>query len=102
MSPLFLYLFIYWSCKIAALMLCYHSIATCTCKGDISALFPLDSRGWFLNLLYMLLLYRLLFAALAACPITLHSVLLYRGYWKLSTGLSSLLLCYFQSLNCSF
>ena len=37
MHHLFIYLFICWSCRMAALRLCYHSIAPCTCEDDISA-----------------------------------------------------------------
>ena len=37
MHHLFIYLFICRSCRMAALMLCYHSIVLCTCKDDISA-----------------------------------------------------------------
>ena len=35
----FIHLFVYicWSSRTVALMLCYHSIAPSTCKGDISA-----------------------------------------------------------------
>ena len=34
---LFIYLFICWSSKVGVYLLCYHSIAPCTSKGDISA-----------------------------------------------------------------
>ena len=37
MRYLFIYLFICLSCKMTALMLCYHFIAPCIFKGDISA-----------------------------------------------------------------
>ena len=32
-----IYLFTWWSCRMAALMLCYHSIVSSIDKGDISA-----------------------------------------------------------------
>ena len=35
-EPPFNYFFICWNCRLAALMLCYHSTAPCTCKTDIS------------------------------------------------------------------
>ena len=31
------YLFICWSNRMVALLLCYHFTALCTCKGDVSA-----------------------------------------------------------------
>ena len=34
---IFIYLFICWSSRMTALLLCYHSIAPCTSKGGISA-----------------------------------------------------------------
>ena len=34
---LFIYLFICWSSRVCVFLLCYHSIAPCTSKGDISA-----------------------------------------------------------------
>ena len=34
---LFIYLFIYWSSRLGVFLLCYHSIAPCTSKGDINA-----------------------------------------------------------------
>ena len=37
MHHLFIYLFICWSSRIAALFLCYSFTAICTSKGDISA-----------------------------------------------------------------
>ena len=37
MHHLFIYLFICWSNGMVALLLCYHFIALCTSKGDISA-----------------------------------------------------------------
>ena len=37
LDALFIHLFIYWSNRMAALLLCYHSTALYTSKGDISA-----------------------------------------------------------------
>ena len=42
--------FICWSCRMAAL-LCYHSIAPCTCKSDTSVPFVIFT-GLFLVLIY--------------------------------------------------
>ena len=33
---LFIYLFICWISRVGVFLLCYHSIAPCTSKGDIS------------------------------------------------------------------
>ena len=35
MFHLLICLFFYWSSRMVALMLCYHSIVPCTCKDDI-------------------------------------------------------------------
>ena len=37
MHHLFMYVFICRSCRMAALMLCYHLIVPCTCKGDTTS-----------------------------------------------------------------
>ena len=37
MHHLFIYVFIFWSGRMAALMLCWYSIAPCNCEGGISA-----------------------------------------------------------------
>ena len=60
---------------MAALMLCYHSIAPCTFKGDISASAICHLYRFFLVLIYSQ--NRLSLAALVAYPMALHSALLH-------------------------
>ena len=46
--------FIGWSSRMAALLLCYHSTAQCTFKGDISA----SAICYFWSFIFCLLIYR--------------------------------------------
>ena len=63
---------------MAALMLCYYSIAPCTCKGDISvsAICHFYRIGFRFNI--QVVLNRLLLAASVAYSMALHSALLKR------------------------
>ena len=79
MHHLFMYLIICWNCRMAALMLCYYSMAPCTCKGDISvsAICHLYRFGFRFNI--QVGLNRLPLAASVAYPMALHSAWMNRG-----------------------
>ena len=65
---------------MAALMLCYRSIAPCTCKDDIGASAICHLKGFAFRFNVQVGLNRLSLAALVAYPMALHSALLHRGY----------------------
>ena len=64
---------------MAALILCYHSIAPCTCKSDISASAICYLWRFAFSFNILIDLNRLPLAALLAYPMALHSALLHRG-----------------------
>ena len=75
----YIHLFICWRCRMAALMLCYHSIAPCTCKSDISGAIC-HRFGFVFSFNIWVGLNRLSLAVLVSYPMALHSALLHRGY----------------------
>ena len=77
---LFIYLFICWSNRMAALLLHYHSIAPCTSKCGISASAICHFWRFVFRFNILVGLNRLPLAALVAYPMALHSALLHRGY----------------------
>ena len=77
---LFIYLFICWSSRMTALLLCYHSIAPCTSKGGISASAICRLWRFVFSFNIQVGLNRLPLAALVAFSMALHSALLHRGY----------------------
>ena len=65
---------------MAALRLCYHSIAPCTSKGDISASAICYLERFVFSFSIYVYLDNLPLASLVAYPLALHSSLLHRGY----------------------
>ena len=82
LSVLFIQLFVFicWSYRMVALMLCYHSIAPSTCKDDIRAsavchLQRFSLVNWCVGGLHTFPL-----ATLVVYSVILRSTLLHRGY----------------------
>ena len=65
---------------MAALLLCYLSIAPCTCKDDISASAICRLQRFVFSFNISVGLIRRSFAALVAYHMAFHSALLHRGY----------------------
>ena len=63
-----------------ALMHCYHSIASSTCKDDISVNAICHLRGSISLIVVLVGLHRFPLVALVAYPVILRSTLLHRGY----------------------
>ena len=80
MHHLFLYFIIRWSCRMAGLMLCYHSIAPCTYIGDIRASAICHLWRFIFSFSIKVGINRLSYAAVVTYPMALHFTFLHRGH----------------------